>query len=149
MPVADLLPHRLPMVLLEAVVEHATDRTVCVTTIGENALFREPGGLVPAWVGLEHMAQCIAAHAGLRARAVGEPPSVGFLIGSRRVAFHVAGFTPGQALTVTAKHLWGETGFASFACSVHDSHTGAILAEGTLSVFVPADPGSLAARTAE
>lgn len=145
-PVAGLLPHRAPMILLDAVLEHTADRTVCVVTIGDDALFREPGGLVPAWVGLEHMAQCVAAHAGLRARAAGDPPPVGFLIGSRRVLFHAAGFAPGQALTVTAKHLWGDSGLGSFACSVHDAGTGTVLAEGTLSVYLPKDLDSLAAR---
>lgn len=150
-PVAELLPHRAPMILLDAILEHTADRTVCVVTIGDDALFREPGGLVPAWVGLEHMAQCVAAHAGLRARAAGDPPPVGFLIGSRRVLFHAAGFAPGQALTVTATHLCGDsglTGLGSFACSVHDAGTGTVLAEGTLSVYLPKDLDSPAARTA-
>ena len=148
-PVADLLAHRPTMVLLEAVVQHSADRTVCVTTIGDNTIFRDAGGEVPAWVGLEYMAQCIAAHAGLRARADGKPPPVGFLIGSRRVAFHVAGFVPGQALIVTANHLWGETGLGSFACSVEDGGTGTLLAEGALNVFVPTDPGSPTGRMPE
>jgi predicted hotdog family 3-hydroxylacyl-ACP dehydratase len=73
---------------------------------------------------------------------------VGFLIGSRRVLFHAAGFAPGQALTVTAKHLRGDSGLASFACSVYDADTGTVLAEGTLSVYLPKDLDSLAARTA-
>ncbi len=140
---AELLPHRPPMVLLDSVVEHDASRTVCTTTIGENVLFREPGGLVPAWIGLEYMAQCISAHSGLRARAAGEPPPVGFLIGSRRVEFHCAGFAPGQVLTVTARHVWGETGLGAFACSLHDAATGALMAEGTLNVFVPADLDAL------
>src|SRR5262245_21367394 len=146
--VADLLPHRAPMVLLDAVLEHAARRTVCVATIDEgDALFCEEG-VVPAWVGLEHMAQCIAAHAGLLARAAGDRPPVGLLIGSRQVTFHATGFTPGQRLIVSADHVWGETALASFACAMHDSRSGALLVEGTLNVFVSKDPHLLASRTA-
>ena len=58
-----------------------TQSTVC---IGEDSMFFEPPHGVPGYVGLEYIAQTIAAHGGLRARAVGEPVRIGFLLGTRR-----------------------------------------------------------------
>jgi predicted hotdog family 3-hydroxylacyl-ACP dehydratase len=75
------------MVLLTAIRDHRPDRTACTVEIPEYAAFRGPDGLVLSWVGIEYMAQCIAAHRGLRSRANGEPIKVGFLVGSKRVAF--------------------------------------------------------------
>jgi predicted hotdog family 3-hydroxylacyl-ACP dehydratase len=147
LPLVDLLPHRAPMLLLDQVIAYDPHRTTCRATIREDALFLGPDGLVPAWAGLEYMAQCIAVHAGLRARAAGRPPPMGLLIGSRRVDFHVAGFPCGQILHVVAEHIWGETGLASFACRVDDAGTCRVLAEGALKVFAPDDVEAFMAGT--
>lgn len=134
---AEVLPHAGPMVLLTAIRDHTPDRTACTVEIREYAAFRGPDGLVPSWVGIEYMAQCIAAHRGLRSRANGEPIKVGFLVGSKRVAFRTPGFTPGQVLEVTARHLWGERELGAFVCSILDLADGAMLVEGTLTVVLP------------
>ena len=134
-----VIPHRGRMIFLTGIVDHTKDSTTCVVEVGEDALFREPGGLVPAWVGLEYMAQCIAAHGGLRARAPGEPVKIGFFVGSRRIDVHTEGFSPGQVLEVRANHLLGESGFFSFACSLRDRKSGALLMEGNLNVFLSED----------
>ena len=143
--VRDVVPHTGRMVLLTRVVDHAPDHTACVVEIGEDARFREPGGLVPAWVGLEYMAQCVAAHAGLRARANGEPVRIGFLLGSRRVELRTAGFAPGQVLEVRARRQWGDRGLGSFACSIRDAADGRLLVDGHLSVYLAHDPDALVA----
>jgi predicted hotdog family 3-hydroxylacyl-ACP dehydratase len=96
--------------------------------------FSDADGGVPAWVALEYMAQCIGAHGGLRARAAGDPITIGFLLGSRSVTLHTARFTPGQRLEVEATHVWGEQDLFSFACTVRDATTGATLVDGTLAV---------------
>ena len=81
-----------------------------------------------------YMAQCIAAHGGLRARAAGDPITIGFLLGSRSITLHTPRFQPGQHLEVEAAHVWGEHDFFSFACVVRDARTRATLVEGTLTV---------------
>jgi predicted hotdog family 3-hydroxylacyl-ACP dehydratase len=139
MALLDLVPHRPPMLLLDQLIEHDEHHTTCETTIGEHTLFSRPDGGAPVWVGLEYMAQCISVHAGLRARATGGRPRLGFLIGSRHVDFHVDGFARGQVLHVVAEEVWGGAEFGSFACRLYDPSTNAILAEGTLKVFAPAD----------
>ena len=87
-PVDDVLPQAGRMVLLTRILRHAEDRTTCAVEISSASAFLDGQGGVPAWVALEYMAQCIAAHGGLRARAAGDPVALGFLLGSRSVALH-------------------------------------------------------------
>ena len=150
MPTADLpaltdvLPHAGNMVLLSQILSHDANETVCMAEVDEQVLFRDAAGEVGAWVGVEFMAQCIGAHAGLAARERGEAPRVGFLLGSRRIHFHCARYRPGQSLRVTAVHLWGDPpGLVAFNCSIEDALTGDCLAEGRLNCFLPDDASGL------
>jgi len=136
-PIAEVLPHAGRMVLLARILDHAEGFTTCGVEIMADSPFLDPDGAIPPWVGLEYMTQCIAAHAGLRARARGEPIKPGFFIGSRRVDFRTDGFRVGQTLSVTANHVWGDKELASFACVLRDRLTHAVLVEGTLKVFLP------------
>lgn len=136
--VRDVLPHAGRAVMLSRIVEHVEDRTVCLVEVGED--------LVPVWIGLEYMAQCVAAHAGLRALARREPVKVGLFIGSRRVDFRAAGFRRGQRLLVSATRVWGEREFGAFACALRDEGRAQPLAEGTLTVALPESLDALGAR---
>jgi predicted hotdog family 3-hydroxylacyl-ACP dehydratase len=133
-PIEEVLPHSGRMVLLTRIVSHTDRRTTCVVEISPASTFADADGGVPAWVAVEYMAQCVAAHGGLRARAAGDPVTPGFLLGSRSIALHTERFLPGQRLEVEAAHVWGEHDFFSFACAVRDAATGATLVEGTLAV---------------
>jgi 3-oxoacyl-[acyl-carrier-protein] synthase-1 len=140
--VREVVPHAGRMVLLSEVVDDDPDQTACRVEVGEDAFLREPGGLVPAWVGVEYMAQCVAAHAGLRARARGEPVEIGFLLGSRRLDIYTSGFAPGQVLEVRARRQWGDRQLGSFACTLRDAVAGTLLVEGHLTVYLA--PGAAA-----
>lgn len=135
---ADVLPHRAPMVLLDRIVAHDEGRTVCAVDITPSSAFLTAAKDVPAWVGLEYMAQCVAAHAGLVARTRGEPVKLGLLIGARRVELHVDAFAIGRTVIVTGTHVWGDRQLASFACSLSDERSDTLLAESVLSVYAPA-----------
>ena len=145
-PVEELLPQSGRMVLLSRVLEHTERRTRCAVDISADTTFADGDGGVPAWVALEYMAQCIAAHGGLRARAAGEPVTMGFLLGSRTVALHTPRFHAGQCLEVDAAHVWGEQDFFSFACTVRDARTRAMLVEATLTVARAAGADALTGR---
>ncbi len=73
-----LVPHEGHMVLLDRVVEACRESVTAELEIRPDSLFCEDGG-VGAWVGLEYMAQAIAAHAGHLARQRGDAVKVGFL----------------------------------------------------------------------
>ncbi len=137
-PVRELIPHVGPMVLLGRVLTHDEDATTCTIEIAEQRLFRDPDGSVPVWIGIEYMAQCIAAHAGLVRRAQGETePPRGYLVGARGLRFHVARFDGAQCLETTARRRRsGSRSLVSFECEVRDANDGALLAEGRLNCFL-------------
>jgi len=143
-PVAELIPHAGPMRLVESVLAHEPDATRCLVDPSRSALFRDGGALVPVWVGLEYMAQCVAVHAGLRARARGEALRPGLFLGSRRVRFRCAGFAPALPLEVTARHAAGRGATLAFDCAVHDPDGGAPLVEARLTVRALTDPAEAA-----
>ena len=145
-PVEDLVPQTGRMVLLSRVLDHADRRTTCAVDVSADSTFADAGGGVPAWVALEYMAQCIAAHGGLRARAAGDPITIGFLLGSRAIVLRTPRFHPGQQLHVEAAHVWGEHDFFSFACTVRDARTQAMLVEATLTVARASGADALTGR---
>jgi predicted hotdog family 3-hydroxylacyl-ACP dehydratase len=141
--VAGLVPHAGPMRLIARVLAHDESSTTCEVVVDEQALFRDAEGRIPSYLALEYMAQCVAAHAGLQARAAGESPRVGFLVGSRRLRLHCLDFGAEGRLEVRARHLRGRPGLGavSFACEVNECAElgkGRVLAEGNLSIAIPA-----------
>jgi len=135
-PIEDLVPHAGPMCLLGRVLEHAADRTVCSADPAKSAVLALPDGDLPIWVGLEYMAQCIAVHAGLVARARGEPPRPGVLLGSRRLRFAAPRFARDRELRVEARHHRGERGLVAFDCEVALAAGGPPLVQGRVNVYI-------------
>ena len=134
--IAALVPQAGPMCLLDRVLEHGPSHTLCAVDPGRSRLFAAPDGSVPAWVGLEYMAQCIAAHGGLVALARGEPPRPGVLLGSRRLGFGVQRFERDRELRVSARHHRGERGLVAFDCELRDLDGGSPLVHGRLHVYL-------------
>jgi predicted hotdog family 3-hydroxylacyl-ACP dehydratase len=135
--IRELVPHTGDMVLLERVLEADKDSLCAEVTIGADTMFCDGAG-VGSWVGIEYMAQAIAAHAGYQARQRGEPVKVGFLLGARRYAASVPLFALGTVLRVRAQHaMQGDNGLAAFECRIEDAAGGALLASATITVFEP------------
>jgi predicted hotdog family 3-hydroxylacyl-ACP dehydratase len=135
-PVESLVPHAGPMCLLARVIEHGPERTLCGVDPAQSAVLASPDGSIPIWVGLEYMAQCIAAHAGLLARARGEAPRPGVLLGSRRLRFAAQRFARDRELCVEARHHRGERGLVAFDCEVREASGGPPLVQGRLNVYI-------------
>jgi predicted hotdog family 3-hydroxylacyl-ACP dehydratase len=131
-----LLPQAGPMRLLDRVLEHGADHTVCAVLPRRSRLLAASDGSVPVWVGLEYMAQCIAAHGGLIALARDEAPRPGVFLGSRRVSFGVQHFALDRELRVSARHHRGERGLVVFDCEVRDLDGGSPLVHGRLNVYL-------------
>jgi predicted hotdog family 3-hydroxylacyl-ACP dehydratase len=134
-PVAELLPHTGRWVLVSCVLEHEADVTSCLVTVGGAFPFPFERGLVPALLGLEYMAQCIAIHGALRARSEGEPAPVGLLLGARNLDLRTDGFAPGQCLELTVRRVWGDRSFYIFDCCLRDRVSRAVLMSGNLKVL--------------
>ena len=131
-PLADVLPHKAPMILLDRIDAELTDGLVCSVTLRADSPFVEDGA-VPGVVALEYMAQTVAAFAGLRATRESRTVRVGYLIGARTVAFHVESFRAGDALVVRAERTWGDDALGTFDVTV--TAGGRLAAEATLSVY--------------
>jgi predicted hotdog family 3-hydroxylacyl-ACP dehydratase len=74
---------------------------------------------MPCWVGLELMAQAMAAWAGKRAQDEQKPVKVGFLLGTRRFESTMSHFPLGAQLFICAKEeLVSDDGLAVFKCEI-------------------------------
>lgn len=132
-----VLPHKDSMRLIDRVVAWAPESIVVEVDVPDSGLFSTPEG-VPAWVGVEYMAQAIAAWAGCRARQEGREPSIGFLLGTRRYTAHRPSFAAGSCLRVEANcELMGENGLGMFACRILAGDEE--LAVANVSVYEPLD----------
>src|SRR5690606_587210 len=117
-PIEEIVPHQGGMSLLDRVLEWNDESITAELVVPHAGLFVDSDG-VPAWVGIEYMAQAIAAWAGCRARRAGQPPGLGFLLGSRRYESREAVFPCGTRLLVRARcELLGDNGLGMFACSI-------------------------------
>ncbi|HEY8379352.1 MAG TPA: hypothetical protein VIK91_22815 [Nannocystis sp.] len=104
-PVAELVPQRPPMLLLDEVVAAEGDTITCTALVRrDNPLARE--GQLPAAAVLEYMAQTIAALAGLRARAAGLPPAIGLVAACRDFDLEVEHLRVGDRLVIDAARVW-------------------------------------------
>ena len=135
MELETLLPHRSPMLLLERVVAFSNDGIECVVKTKDTPFNHE--GAIDIVVATEWMAQAVGAYVGATRREKGESPRVGFIIGSRRLDFHVNRVPSDAVLRVHARPVWIDRGNGSFQCRVEEVDSGRILAEGSLTVHEP------------
>lgn len=129
----DLVPHTGIMMLLNRVLEFDDENMVAEVIVRNDGLFDE-NNTVPAWLGIEYMAQTIAAFGGMKRRLAGKPLNLGFLLGTRRYVCNVGTFTVGSILTVSVKRLVEDQGLGVFDC--HISAEG-ISVSAKLNVYQP------------
>jgi predicted hotdog family 3-hydroxylacyl-ACP dehydratase len=141
------------MLLLDEVVQLSDDHIVTRLTVRADGLF-DSLGEVPAWVGLEYMAQTMSALNGHILLQQGKTVRLGFLAGTRGFVSHVPAFSCGDVLHVRAvRDLQTDAGLGSFSCRVElwmeDRRT--ILCEARVNAYAPENPGDYydAARFAD
>ncbi len=134
--VADLVPHSGTMSLLSRITAYGEDWLEAEVDIHAASLFAEADG-VPAWVGVEYLAQAIAAYAGLQERRKHTAPKIGFLLGTRRYEVSQPFFATGLTLTIRVqREMVAENGLHVF----HGRLTGEqVEASANLNVFQPED----------
>ena len=101
--------------------------------IAEDSKFYQPGKGVPAWIGMEYMAQTIALFAGVEAREAGRDIRIGLLLGTRRYSAFVPYFKLATMLKVRGEKVWQDDQMAVFACTIE---AGERLAEAQLNVYL-------------
>ena len=93
---------------------------------------------MPAWVGLEYMAQTVCAFSGVEEVRAGAAPSIGLLLGSRSYQSSCEWFALGSTLRVRADLLMrDENDLVAFACTISDENN--VLARGDLKAYRPKD----------
>lgn len=146
--VADLVPHRRAMSWLDRIVYADAQQVRAQAQVRAHGLFVR-AGRIDAWVGIEYMAQAIAAWAGQRARQQGRPVALGFLLGTRRYDARRPWFAVGERLCIQAQcELMGSNGLGLFHCRIDVGEAGGPAAAlASLSVFEPQDgPAFLQSR---
>jgi predicted hotdog family 3-hydroxylacyl-ACP dehydratase len=144
-----LVPHSGAMSLLDTLLDVDAETLTAQVRIGSDSMFCD-GREVGAWVGVEYMAQAVAAHAGHAARQRGEPVRVGFLLGTRRYACSVPAFAVGSILNIYVQRaLQGDNGLGAFDCRIIDGKGGAELATATITVFQPPNVEEFLQRSSE
>jgi predicted hotdog family 3-hydroxylacyl-ACP dehydratase len=135
MPIAELMPHGGRMRLLDRILEGDADSLLAEVTVREDSLFFANGG-VGGWVGIEFMAQAVAAWAGWHARLRGEAPRVGFLLGTRRYECSRPVFKPGECLRIEVlRQFSADNGLGQFDCTITIGTE--TVAKAALTVFEP------------
>jgi predicted hotdog family 3-hydroxylacyl-ACP dehydratase len=130
-----VLQHRHRMLLAEAV-DYGDDFGQISLTVRPDSPFCEAEG-VPAWIGIEYMAQAMAVYSGVERHQHGATPQVGLLIGTRRYDSRVPIFPLGATLTTTARLVFHEERMFVFDCEIRDGAQ--LLAHGDIKAFRPDD----------
>jgi predicted hotdog family 3-hydroxylacyl-ACP dehydratase len=131
-PLEQFMPHRAPMLLIDALVAHDGDDAVCEKTFTERDPFVE-NGVVSSFVALELFAQAAAAHFGYEGLASGGKVTSGALLGARKIDLSRDSFAVGEKLIIKVKRVMTMPPMAQFECVLMNDR-GETLAEGTINV---------------
>jgi predicted hotdog family 3-hydroxylacyl-ACP dehydratase len=116
--IAELIPHSGCMVLLDRIIAFDEHGLSAELTVRNDGLLGDDK-TVPAYVGIEYMAQAVAAHTGIQAKLAGEPIKIGFLLGTRRYTSTVGRFAVGTMLTIQVTKIIQDNELSVFDCKIH------------------------------
>lgn len=133
-PAQDFVRHRGDMCLLDRLEKVNAEMAACSWTCSQSSPFFDPVCGIPAWLGIEFMAQCIAVHAGALASTRGFKPPLGYLLGTRHFQCTTSRFDTGQRHMVSCQELLRhDDGLGAYQCYVHLGNE--LLAEAKLTVL--------------
>lgn len=137
-PIEAIIPHRGTMLLIDAVDTFSEDKLSAHATVDPHAWYADADGAMPAWIGIELMAQAIAAHVALLAMRGGGRARPGVLLGSRSYEALQPAFAGGARLSIHVTELLrSEEGHGAYECTIHAGDV--VCAEAVVKVFQPPD----------
>lgn len=143
--IEDLVLHRAPMLLVQSMIAWDEAGAEVLVDTSDSILFADSEGNIPAWVGIEYMAQAIAVYAGMVSKLNNEPLKLGFLLGTRRYSANVPTFLPNQQLRVQVKELLrDETNLVLFDCYIFSGDE--LLARAELKAIQPPNLDNILAQ---
>lgn len=140
-PIENLIAHRGNMLLLDRVVDADDESCRTEYTPRADAWYADASGNMPAWIGLELMAQTIAAYIGVHKQTTGQPPKQGVLLGTRSYKSEVPFHAAGTCLCMEARVSFrDESGLGAFECRItRAGKQEEVLATAMLKVYEPED----------
>jgi predicted hotdog family 3-hydroxylacyl-ACP dehydratase len=139
--IVSLLPHEPPMVLVDGVENYDLQKRIITTSFcvsSESIFYDKSIDAVPAWVGIEYMAQSLGVLDGLCGREAGLPPQMGFLLGSRSYNMHITSFKPDEKYLVQVTENFSDNEIGNYSCKIICNEELCVDAEVT--VYKPSDP---------
>jgi predicted hotdog family 3-hydroxylacyl-ACP dehydratase len=136
--IEELLLQRHEMLLLDRLREFGPDFVEVGATVKSPHPLVDPVRGMPAWVGIELMAQTVSVFSGLELRAQGLPPRIGLLLGARLYEAQAPFFRIGANLSVRATlSLRDAEGLGVFECTIRDGDE--LLAQAQVKGYMPKD----------
>ena len=137
--IEDLIPHRAPMVLIDKLIAYQADHVTAQVTIeATSPYFDDALNGVPNYVGIEYMAQTIAALAGIEAKQAKRDIRLGFLLGSRKLVLNQNRYQLDHIYQIHVQRLYQEeSGLAVFECKITEQDD--LIASANVNVFQPQD----------
>ena len=132
---AEILPHDDPMILIDELLKVDFDSAISRAVIKSDCLLLDSTGKAPAAIGIEWMAQTIAAHAGYKSRSAGEPIAIGYLLGARHYSSTRNEFYAGEEVEVAVVESFKDEKIAAYNCRILQDST--IIARATVTVYQP------------
>ncbi|WP_233831596.1 hotdog family protein [Paraburkholderia sp. ZP32-5] len=137
-PIDAIIPHRGSMRLIDGVDRFADTTLSAYARVDPHAWYADADGAMPAWIGIELMAQAIAAHVALLAMRGGGTARPGVLLGSRSYQALRPAFRRGARLQIyVSEVLRSDAGHGAYECTIDDGEVRC--AEAVIKVFQPAD----------
>jgi len=133
-PLSKILIHKDTMLLIDEVIAFSENSLSAKLTITPESEFLNDDNLVPSWIGIEYMAQTIAAWAGITHINQKDQLKKGYLLGSRKYTSHVSHFSLGNVLTICVKKVYEGNDLGVFDCTISNDK---LLAEASLNVYQP------------
>ena len=127
------------MILIDKIVGSSSETLAAIVDVKPGMEFFDASlDGIPSWIGIEYMAQSIAAYSGLKLHRSNQSIGLGMLISCRRYSVKQPVFGRGSRLLVDVRELAGtETGMAAYKCSIREqSAPDEMLATGQLGVYL-------------
>lgn len=123
------------MLLLSTVLAVDEEQACCEAVVSPGMPFLDQDGNLPGWLGIELMAQTVAAWGGRQARSEHRDVDIGLLLGSRKYHAALDVFPAGARLIVHARKIVRDGNMGAFHCTI--SIAGNIVAEAQLNTYMP------------
>jgi predicted hotdog family 3-hydroxylacyl-ACP dehydratase len=128
--ISELIPHSGEMILIDRILHHDAHTLTTELVVRGDGFICGDDKTVPSWIGIEYMAQTIAAYGG----TVAKQANIGFLLGTRRYNCNVSTFEVGTKLIISAKKIMQDGNLAAFECLIFGEN---VEVSATLNVYQP------------